>query len=53
MNVRDHGFGQIGHRAVAATGGTVIEVVADSCGRIFLQEKLIGPARFLQQEYTG
>lgn len=52
MKVRDHGFGQIGHGAVAAAGGAVVEEVADSCGEIFFQEKLVGPVRFLQKECT-
>lgn len=53
MDVCDHSFGQVGHGAVAAAGGAVVEEVADSCGRIFLQEKLIGPARFLKKECSG
>lgn len=47
LDVSDRRLGQVGHGAIAATGGAVVEKVADSGGRVLLEEIITGTEGFL------
>lgn len=50
LNICNNCFGQICHSSVAATGGAVIEEIADASCRIFLQEVITGIVGFLRMQ---
>lgn len=47
LDVSDRRLGQVGHGAIAATGGAVVEKVADSGRRVLLEEIITGTEGFL------
>lgn len=49
LGVGAHSFAEVGHSAVAATRGAVIQQPADPIGVIFLQKGVVSPQHFLQK----
>ena len=47
LDIRDRRLGQVGHGAVAATGGAIVEKVADSGRWVLLEEIITGTEGFL------
>ena len=47
LDVGHRCLGEVGHGAIAATRGTVVQEVTDPCGRVLLQEVLVGTLGFL------
>ena len=49
LHVRRHSFGEVGHAAKAAAGGTVVQQPAHSGVRVFLQDVLLCSEVLLQE----
>lgn len=53
LHVSDRRLGQVGHGAEAATGGTVVEKVADPGRWVLLEEIITGTVGFLGKQRTN